>query len=212
VALRVVRLEQEGELRTDVGEARWLPFRAVHLVTPLSPGFLWDARVRIAPLVHLRVRDALIGGRGSGQVALMSAFPIASAGGDGAMNSGSLHRFLAEAVWYPTALLPGPGLQWRGVDDSTALATLTSQGVTVSLEFRFNQDGEVTGIYTPARWGRFGGGYEQRGWEGRFRGHRAHGGVVIPAEGEVGWYAEGRWEMVWRGRIVNAEYEGLPAE
>jgi hypothetical protein len=210
VALGVVRLEQEGELRTEVDNPRWLPFRATHLVTPLAPGFVWSARVQMAPFTYVRVRDVLTGGRGSGQVALWSAFGISAAAGDLAMNSGSLHRFLAEAVWYPTALLPSPQLQWRGVNDSTALAILTDHDVTVSLEFRFNRADEVAAIYTPARWGTFHGKYQQRAWEGHFRKYQVHGDLVVPAEGEVGWYVDGQLQLVWRGRILSAEYETAP--
>lgn len=49
------------------------------------------------------------------------------------LSRGALQRYLAEAVWFPTALLPREGLKWTAVDDSTALATLTDSGITVSL-------------------------------------------------------------------------------
>jgi hypothetical protein len=106
VAIRVARFAQRGELRTEVDAQRWLRFEASHMVTPLVPGFLWDARVRMAPLLHVRVRDALMQGEGSGEVALLSALRVSSAAGGMAVNSGSLHRFLAEAVWYPARFFP----------------------------------------------------------------------------------------------------------
>ena len=197
-----VRLRQVGTLRTDVNTDRWMDFDADHLVVPRAGGFVWDARVRVAPLLHVRVRDALIEGRGSGQVSLLSAFPVGADGGTPEMNSGSLHRYLAEAVWYPTALLPGPTLKWTDIDASRALATLTNHGVTVSLEFRFAEGGEVTGIYTPGRWGSFPDGYKQVPWEGHFRGYRPWGGVVVPSEGDVGWYVNDEWHAVWRGTVI----------
>ncbi len=39
----------------------------------------------------------------------------------------------------------------------------------MSLEFRFGDAGEVTGIYTPACWGSFDGGDKQAPWEGHLR-------------------------------------------
>lgn len=205
--IRVARFEQQGELRADLDSPRWLPFEATHIVTPSVPGFVWNARVRLAPLGHVRVRDALANGAGSGQVALMSALPVSAVGGNAAMNAGSLHRFLAEAVWYPTALLPSTVLRWSSVDDNTAIATLTDHGVSVSLEFRFDPAGEVTSIYTPARWGTFRGGYQERPWEGHFRHYEPRGDFIVPAEGDVGWYMEGGWQPVWRGRVIAADYE-----
>jgi hypothetical protein len=169
---------------------------------PAAPGFLWNARVQVAPLLHVRVRDSLIQGTGAGQVSLMSAFTVSAAAGGPEMDSGSLHRYLAEAVWYPTALLPSETLTWTPIDDRSALATLSIHGVSVSLEFRFADTGEVTGIFTPARWGTFPGGYRQVPWEGRFRNYRVWDGVRVPTRGEVGWYIDGEWRAVWIGTIT----------
>ena len=201
-SMRLVRLEQRGTLRTDTRSERWMPFEAQHLVAPGSTSFVWNARVTVGPLLHVRVRDAYIEGEGSGHVSLLSAFDISAASGTPEMNSGSLHRFLAEAVWYPVALLPGPTLQWSPIDSTRALATLTDHGISVSLEFRFADTGEVTGIYTPARWGTFGGGYEGRPWEGHFRHYERMNGFRVPTEGEVGWYVDDEWRAVWKGTIV----------
>lgn len=197
-----VRMTQTGTLRTNPTSAHWIAFEAEHLVVPPARGFLWNARVQVWPLVHVRVRDTLIDGSGSGQVSLMSAFTVSAAAGSLEMDSGSLHRYLAEAVWYPTALLPGPNLRWTAIDARRALATITNERVSVSLEFRFADGGEVAGIYTPARWGTFKGGYRQVPWEGRFRGYRDRGGVLVPTEGEVGWYIDNQWRAVWRGTVT----------
>jgi hypothetical protein len=108
---------------------------------------------------------------------------------------------------YPTALLPGATLQWSAIDSGRALATLTDHGTTVSLEFRFAETGEVTGIFTPARWGRFEAGYEQRPWEGLFRAYEERNGLRVPVEGEVGWYVDGVWQSVWKGRVLGFEVD-----
>jgi hypothetical protein len=201
-AIQEARLTQTGTLRTDATAERWMPFEAEHLVVPAATGFVWNARVHVAPLLHVRVRDALIDGTGTGQVSLMSAFTVSAATGGLEMNSGSLHRYLAEAVWYPSALLPSSQLQWTHIDATKALATLTNDRVSVSLEFRFANSGEVTGIYTPARWGTFEGGYRQVPWEGHFREYRERDGVLVPTHGEVGWYIGGEWRAVWKGTVA----------
>ena len=197
-----VRMTQSGTLRTDVASERWMPFEAEQIIVPPATGFVWNARVHVAPLVHVRVRDALIQGLGSGQVSLMSAFTVSADAGTPEMNAGSLHRYLAEAVWYPVALRPSAQLRWTAVDEGRSLATLTSGGVSVSLEFRFAETGEVIGIYTPGRWGKFSDGYRQAGWEGHFRDYRERGGVVVPSEGDVGWYVEDELRVVWKGRVI----------
>ena len=206
-AIEQVRLTQTGTLRTDATAERWMAFEAEHLAVPAASGFLWNARVRVAPLLHVRVRDALTDGIGSGQVSLLSAFPVSAVIGGLEMNSGSLHRYLAEAVWYPSALLPSSQLQWTPIDATKALATLTNDRASVSLEFRFGESGEVTGIYTPARWGTFAGGYKQLPWGGHFRDYQDRDGIKVPAYGEVGWYIDDAWRAVWRGTVTSYQVQ-----
>jgi hypothetical protein len=55
-------------------------------------------------------------------------------------------RYLAEAVWLPTALLPVNGVRWSPIDENRALATLQGDDdVSVSLEFRF-ENNDVVGV------------------------------------------------------------------
>ena len=181
---------------------RWMPFEAEHIVVPPAVGFVWDVRVRIAPLLHVRVRDTLIEGRGSGQVSVLSAVTVSGCG-----HARDEFRILTPVTWpkrfwYPTALLPSPTLHWAEIDATRALATLTDHGVSVSLEFRFADTGEVVGINTPARWGKFPEGYRQVPWEGHFRDYRERNGLLVPSEGEVGWYVSNEWQAVWKGTIT----------
>ncbi len=122
-------------------------------------------------------------------MSLLSAFTVASEAGASELNSGALHRYLAEAVWFPTALLPQSGVVWTPIDNLTAMATLTGSGTTVSLEYRFNDVGEVTGIYSSGRFGRFDGGYKQVPWEGRFRDYQVLAGMRVPPPVWRSWLA-----------------------
>lgn len=206
-SMRLVRMSQAGVLRTDVRSERWLPFEAEHLASPHTIAFVWNASVMMVPFLCVHVRDALLDGQGWGNVSLLSAITVASDGGTHEINSGALHRFLAESVWYPAALLPTHSLQWCPIDENRALATLTSGDVCVTLEFRFAETGEVTGIYTPARWGKFGRSYEQVPWEGHFRNYRRWDGICVPTEAEVGWYVGGERQTVWKGTITAYQAE-----
>jgi hypothetical protein len=91
-SMRLVRFIQRGTLRTYVQSGRWMPFEAEHLVAPQAVGFVWNARVTVAPLLHVRVRDAYLEGSGSGHVSLMSALGISAVSGTPEMNSGALHQ------------------------------------------------------------------------------------------------------------------------
>lgn len=208
--LREARFRQVGELRTDTGSNRWLGFEANQVSRPTPPSFVWNSRVRLAPLLSIRVKDSYSEGIAAGGVKLLGIIPLSGDRDKPELNSGALHRFLAEAVWYPSALLPSRSLIWTPVDDTRALATLTDHSTTVSLEFRFNDSDEVTGVYSPGRWGRFQGQYRQVPWEGHFQGYRRQQDLLVPGEGEVGWYSGGLWQCVWRGRIVQSNYRFQP--
>ena len=205
--IRTATMRQSGVLRTGTTTERWSSFTANQLVVPPATGFVWNAKVGMPLATHVRVLDSYNAGVGSGRVSFVSAFVIASEAGTPELNSGALHRYLAEGVWFPTALLPQSGVVWTPIDDQAALATLTDNGMTVSLEFRFNEVGDVIGIYSPARFGSFDGGYKQVPWEGRFSDYQVRSGMRVPLNGEVGWYVDGILQIVWKGNLIDARYE-----
>jgi hypothetical protein len=185
----------------------WSQFTAHQLVVPPATGFVWNAKVDMPFATHVRVLDSYSIGVGSGRVSLLSALAVASEAGVPELNSGALHRFLAEAVWYPTALLPQSGVVWSPIGERSATATLTNSGITVSLEFRFNDLGEVTSIYSPGRFGSFDGGYKRVPWEGQFRDYQERAGMRVPLYGEVGWFVDGNLQLVWKGNLADVRYE-----
>lgn len=208
--IRLARVRQIGKLRTGTRSERWLAFEADQVTVPLTVGFIWDAKVTIVGPLHLRVLDAYVMSRGLGRVSLQSLFTLAGDSGGVELNSGALHRYLADAVWYPTALLPTSTLRWSPIDENKALATLSHAGQTVALEFWFNEAGQVSGVYSPARWQKTEGEYRQTPWEGHFYDYRQKDGMWVPARGEVGWYAENQWQKVWTGDVVDSSYDLAP--
>lgn len=204
-AIAFARLEQEGEflLRAPAG---WAPFTATQFFRAEPPAFLWDARVRMAPFLQVRVRDSYVGGVGSMHGAVGGIVTVVRAEGTPEMASGSLYRFLAESAWIPTRLRPSPTLRWEPIDDTRALATLTDGETRVAVEFRFDVEGDIVGIHVPERAREVDGTYELAPWTGHFRDHRDIGGVRIPTRGEVAWVVNGEETPYWKGRVVDAEY------
>jgi hypothetical protein len=122
------------------------------------------------------------------------------------MARGELLRLLAEAVWYPTALLPGQGVSWDAVDAHCARATLNDGAVTASLSFLFGDNGLVTGVRAEARGRTVGDGTIPTPWHGRFWRYEHMEGMLVPQCGEVGWMLESGLALYWRGEIVAAQY------
>ena len=205
--IQLARFHQTGELRSAPDSDQWLRFAATQLISARPRAFLWDAKITLAPGIHIRVRDAYLHGAGSGKVSLLSAMTMGYDRNKPELNSAALYRYLAEAVWYPTALLPESGVQWQAIDEHHALAKLTDSNISVALEFRFNHVGEITGIYTEDRYGKFNGQYEKHPWEGHFNNYQIFDGVKIPTEAEVGWHLPVGWWLFWKGRISDARFE-----
>ena len=204
--ISLARFEQSGKLKINPKSKKWSHFESLYYVSERPPGFVWDARVEISPLLHIRIRDSLIEGVGAGKATLMSAITIGTDENHTALNTGALYRYLAEAVWHPTALLPQLGIRWEAVDEKCAVAHLSTSGISVSLEFRFNERSEIIGIYTKERFGKFGNTYIKYPWEGFFGNYREFDGIKIPTEGSVGWHLPSGWWLFWKGNILKAEF------
>ncbi|WP_276249261.1 DUF6920 family protein [Haloarcula rara] len=200
------RIEQTGRLRTGDATSPWYPFSATHHVTVSPPGFLWDATVRFAPLVTVSVRDSFRDGEGAGTVSLWGVVPLDGTGTSPALVEAQLQRYLAEAVWYPTALLPREGVQWEPVDDRTAEATVECGGVSASLTFAFDSD-EVRRV-EGERYRRVEDGFERTPWTGQWDEYQRRDGLRIPLSGEVVWGLPEGDLRAWEGRVTDVEYDG----
>lgn len=202
-----VRLEQEGELRLGDADSAWKSFSATQYITVDPPGFFWDASVRLWPLVDLWIRDLYHDGNGSASVTLFGLLPVGGDESNPELNEGELLRYLAEAVWYPTALLPGEGVEWEAVDDSTATATLEYGGVTATLTFHFTEDHKVSKVYAEQRPRRVAASYEPTPWTGHWHDYENRNGISVPTAGEVVWHLPDGDMEAWRGRITDISYD-----
>lgn len=202
-----VRLEQEGTLRTGGESSPWLRFTATQYVTTDPPGFLWDARVGLGPFAPIRVRDGYRRGDGAATVSLLGLLTLDGADATPELNEAALMRYMAEAVWYPTALLPGGGVEWEAVDDHTARATLAFRGTSATLTYTFD-DGEVRRVHADARYRSVDGGFEPTPWSGYWDDYERRGGVRVPTTGEVVWHLPGGDLHAWRGRLTRIDHDG----
>ena len=206
--IRRARLTQRGELLVRPKADGWRPFTATETFVTQPIGFVWDARIRMAFGLPVRVRDAFVGGRGSMQATLLGIWPLASVENTPDIAAGALHRYLAEAVWLPTALLPAQGgVTWSPIDDQRARATLTAGETTVSLDFTFGADDLVESVFTSARMRDVDGHAIPTPWQGRFARYEERDGIRIPLAGEVEWLLPEGPQVYWRGEITDVDFE-----
>ena len=211
---RRVRVTWVGEFNLGTpGADRWVPFKAVQDFVPGAPGFVWDARMRIAPGIAVYVRDALVAGRGQMRGKALGLLTVVDKQGGGDFATAALQRCLGEAIWLPAMLLPGRGVQWQAIDAQRARATLRTGAATASLDFSFDADGRIAAVFAAQR-SYDDGKHPPRllPWQARVLRHGVIGGVGVPVEATVEWlFPEGAFAY-WRGRPVAIDYDPIERE
>ncbi len=201
------RVRHRGTFNMGATADRWRPFTSDQLVMTRRPGFDWDGRIRMLPGLTVRVHDAYVAGEGILRAALMGLVPLADLRGTGEVARDELMRFLAEAAWYPTALLPSQGVRWDAVDARSARATLADGPIAVTLLFAFDEEGGIATVMAEARGRAVGTQLVPTPWHGRFTDYQERGGMLVPLEGEVAWLLPDGAKPYWRGRIGEITYD-----
>ena len=187
--------------------ALWLPFTSEQRVVTRRPGFVWNARMPLVPGIAVRVHDAYVAGIGTLHPAVLGVFSLTNQHGSGDIALGELMRFMMEAVWYPTALLPSQGASWVAVDAVSADATLVDGAISMTMRFTFDGAGLIETVRADARGALVGGKMVMLPWEGRLSNYQERAGMRVPLTGEVAWVPPGQRKPYWRGTIVAATYE-----
>jgi hypothetical protein len=202
-----VHLRHHGTLNMGEAADQWKAFTSDQMIVAQRPGFAWDGRIAMMPGMAACVHDAYIAGEGLLHASLLGLFTLANVRGATAMAEGELMRFLAEATWYPTVLLPSQGVRWQCVDDRSALASVTDGAISVTLRFTFSESGLIETVRAEARGRMVNGEIVPTPWEGRFWNYSERDGMRIPVDGEVAWLLPEGAKPYWRGRITEITHQ-----
>lgn len=184
--VKSVRLKQQGRMRTVKG-GKWMPSKAEQYFTINEPGFIWIADVQMAPLVQLSGIDSYKEGIGKMKIKLFSLFPVVDAEGP-EMDSGTMMRFLAEMMWFPSAALK-PYIKWEEIDEGSAKAIMEYKGISVSAIFYFNEKGDIL-RFVGKRYREVNGKYVLSDWGGINKEFKEFNGIRIPSKSDVTWFEE----------------------
>jgi hypothetical protein len=184
----------------------WRPLHATQHFSMTPPGFVWDARIEMAPLMPAYVRDEYVKGRAKMQASMYGVYPIVNQLDRPELNAGALQRFLGESIWFPTALLPSSTLHWTARDDRSATVTLADGASTVTLLFEFNA-ADMPAAISGDRYKEDNGRYAIHRWQITCGEPIIADGLTIPARCEVAWIVNGASQPYWRGRITSINYQ-----
>lgn len=136
-----VKLEQEGLFKT-AQDKPWVPFTATQVYNIKEASFEWKVRMKMAPFMIVKGRDALKNGHGSMKIKLFGIIPLVNAKGP-EVDQGAMTRYLSETVWFPQALLDDH-ITWEAIDSLSARAIFSIDEKSVNGVFHFNKEGQVT--------------------------------------------------------------------
>jgi hypothetical protein len=140
-------ITQRGEILLDT--EKWAPFTAEQTFEAQRCGFVWHARVKMAPLVTAVVEDAYEGGHGRLEVKLFGLFRIMRAEPGLALDRGELTRYLGELPWNPTAIVHNPEIHFTIAP--SGLARVWAHDEASYIDCRFDAEGDLVEIETTTR-------------------------------------------------------------
>lgn len=207
--IRRARIEWRGEFNMgQPGADNWKPLEATQDYVIDPPGFVWDARIAMAPAIPVLVRDMFLAGRGSMRGKAAGLITVVDAAQTPQLSTAALQRHLGEAIWFPTALLPSQGVRWETIDESRSRATFSAGDTTASVEFHFGADGLVDAALVADRL--FDNGKSPpvpQPWRARVLGWREFEGMRLPAQAVAEWVLDCGVYAYWRGTPVAVSFD-----
>lgn len=138
----VARIQMQGQFSLgDRHSANSMDMTAAQVLAA-PHGFVWK----------MSGRTGLIGMSGSDSEQwtrfwMMGLVPVARFGGSIDHRRAAFGRYVAEAVfWTPAALLPGPGITWKHIDENTARVIVRHEGLEQPVMLTVNDGGQLTQV------------------------------------------------------------------
>jgi len=194
--LRSARLRHDGQFKTDL-KKDWIAITGEEYFLANTPGYIW-----IGSTTWFSACDQYVAGRGSLTARLLGVLPVVRGSGP-SYDQGELLRWLAEAVWFPTILLPGGPAVWSPIDDNSATLTLTDHGQTVSCQMHFNGQGEI--VRGQAQ--RYSDETHLSTWVGHLSDYRNMHGLRVPTWIEAAWVIDGEEKPYARFILRDIEFD-----
>lgn len=190
--IKYCHIKQEGHFRIWVSPGLkstegWKKVKATQYFSTEEPAWAWSAYVWLAPFVWIRGWDSYLKGKGEMMWRLFCCFPIVDCNGP-EIDQSALVRYLSEACYYPTALLPSHRLTWSAIDDHHAKATLRHGPHKVSGVFEFDDEGRMVSMQSSDRYRPMDDGTsDKQKWTGYYRNYARRADIMIPLEMESTW-------------------------
>lgn len=143
--IKAVTLSQKGKMKLNPDQKNWYEAEAEQHIRVDIPGYLWQVNIPMFKILNIKGRDLFINGEGAMEIRIASLIPVVNENGNKKIDESSLHRFLMELPWYPTAAIEDY-ISWEEVSGETAKATMNYKGMSVEAKFYFSENGNLKKI------------------------------------------------------------------
>lgn len=192
--IRSVKFMQTGEMRLKAEQSKPFQPKAKQLTRVDEPAYLWEVNLAVIPLIDMKGRDLFYQGIGAMEMRLGSVIPVVNERDKEKLNESSLHRFLLEIPWYPTAALE-EYMTWKARDDHSAEGTIHWNGMKAKGTFFFDDKGFLEKIET-LRYKESDLKAERIPCIGTFGDYQFVQGLKIPYQADVTWHLKGK-DFTW---------------
>ena len=197
---RRARLRMRGHIKVGA----WLRFDSTWEGDGRS--FSWRALAGPGPLGLLRVHDAFADGRGFMDIRLRGGLKLLHSENEDTARSGA-GRAALEALWVPTVLAPGTGVDWREAGDGVLVASWDVPPERPEVHIRVDDDDGRVRSYSVLRWSGGKDGYLPFGAE--VHSEARFGDVTIPSSLTAGWgFGTPSWSPFFRAEVTAFELLG----
>jgi Family of unknown function (DUF6544) len=138
--VQTVWLSQNAKMKMKPEQEKWFDAKAEQYFTIENPAFIWSVKMKMPPFFKIKGRDRFVDGKGEMLIKIFTAINIVNASGP-KIDEGTLQRYLAEIVWFPSAAL-SEYISWEPIDSLSSKAVMKYQDKIVSGTFYFNEEGE----------------------------------------------------------------------
>lgn len=178
--IRFAHIKHTGRFRQRPDDD-WYPVRGNAHYAGDEPGFVWKGKFskKTAHLTYLN-------GQGESFLKFFDSIPLLESSGKETSIS-LLVRYLMEAIWFPTALLPINGVQWTPVDAHSARMTLRNHGISVAVTVFFDENGLISQMETYDKFRDFKNHFEKSRFIMKCSNYRESDGIKIPMNLQFIW-------------------------
>lgn len=180
---KTLRVQFASEIKMNPN-SDWKILEAEQYFLTRQPGYVWNGSIQTNEFIRMRVIDSFINGNAKITFKLLSAINMGEHIGK-ELNHSALARYLMDAVYFPTMLLPSEYIEWNAISSSSAIVKLTFNDISVSAVCSFNTLGEIIKIETEDRYKATKTGIIKTKFISHHSHYRTFGGLSVPTKTEI---------------------------